>query len=413
MSLPSTGAFRSLRNRNYRLWAAGAFVSNVGTWMQRTAQDWLVLTELTHRNATAVGIVMALQFGPSLVLLPLTGLAADHLDRRKLLFVTQGTMGVLALGLGLLTVTGAVQLWQVYVFALLLGCASAFDAPARQTFVSELVGTTDLSNAVALNSTSFQSARMIGPAAAGLLIGAVGTGWGFVFNAASFAAVLLALSLLRVADLHRTERPPLKRGSLAEGLHYVAARSDLKAVLTMLFLIATFGLNFALFISTMAVSVFHVGPHQYGLLTSMMAVGSVSGALLSARRARPRTSLLVAGAATFGIGCAAAALMPGYWLFGATLVVIGLASQTFMTTANSTVQLSAEPLMRGRVMAIYLAIALGSTPLGAPFVGWVADTFGPRWALAVGAAAGLAAASVGLRYLTTRGHGLREGSRLP
>jgi MFS family permease len=399
MSVAATGAFRSLKNRNYRLWAAGAFVSNIGTWMQRTGQDWLVLTQLTDRNATAVGIVMALQFGPSLALLPFTGLAADHLDRRKLLFVTQGAMGVLALALGLLTVTGTVQLWQVYSFALLLGCATAFDAPARQTFVSELVGTSDLSNAVALNSTSFQAARMIGPAAAGLLIAAVGTGWAFIFNAASFAAVLGALSLLRVHDLHRTERPLLKRGSLVEGLRYVAGRGDLKAVLAMLFLVATFGLNFALFISTMAVSVFHVGPHQYGLLTSMLAVGSMTGALLSARRARPRMSLLVGGAALFGLGCAAAAAMPGYWQFGATLVVIGIASQTFMTTANSTIQLSSDPLMRGRVMAIYLAIALGSTPLGAPFVGWVADTFGPRWALAVGAAGGIAAALVGLRYV--------------
>jgi MFS family permease len=402
MSVAATGAFRSLKSRNYRLWAAGAFVSNIGTWMQRTGQDWLVLTQLTDRNATAVGIVMALQFGPSLALLPFTGLAADHLDRRKLLFVTQGAMGVLALALGLLTVTGTVQLWQVYSFALLLGCATAFDAPARQTFVSELVGTNDLSNAVALNSTSFQAARMIGPAAAGLLIAAVGTGWAFIFNAASFAAVLGALSLLRVQDLHRTERPLLKRGSLVEGLRYVAGRGDLKAVLAMLFLVATFGLNFALFISTMAVSVFHVGPHQYGLLTSMLAVGSMTGALLSARRARPRMSLLVGGAGLFGLGCAVAAAMPGYWQFGAMLVVVGIASQTFMTTANSTIQLSSDPLMRGRVMAIYLAIALGSTPLGAPFVGWVADTFGPRWALAVGAAGGIAAALVGLRYLRSR-----------
>ena len=187
-SLKST--FRSLRIFNYRLWAAGAIVSNMGTWMQRTAQDWLVLTELTHKNATAVGIVMALQFGPQLLLLPLTGFAADHLDRRKLLFATQAAMGALALGLGILTVTGVVQLWHVYVFALLLGCVTAFDAPARQTFVSELVGEAELSNAVALNSTSFNAARMIGPAIAGMLIASVGSGWVFLINAASFAAVL-------------------------------------------------------------------------------------------------------------------------------------------------------------------------------------------------------------------------------
>jgi MFS family permease len=401
MSSGPGGAFRSLRNRNYRLWAAGAFVSNVGTWMQRTAQDWLVLVELTPHNATAVGIVMALQFGPSLALLPLTGLAADHVDRRRLLLITQGAMGVLALTLGLLTVLGAVQLWHVYVFAFLLGCVSAFDAPARQTFVSELVGTSDLANAVALNSTSFQVARLVGPAVAGMLIATFGSGWSFLCNAVSFAAVLGSLAWLRASELHRSEPPALKRGSLGEGLRYVWGRDDLKAVLGMLFLVATFGLNFPIFIATMAVSVFHVGAHAYGLLTSVMAVGSVIGALLSARRARPRMSLLVAGAGVFGVGCAAAAMMPGYGLFAAALVVIGIAAQTFMVGANSTVQLASDPPMRGRVMAIYLAIALGSTPLGAPLVGWVADAFGPRWALAVAAIAGLAAALVGAHYMAT------------
>lgn len=254
---------------------------------------------------------------------------------------------------------------------------------------------------------SFQAARMIGPAVAGVLIAAVGSGWAFLANAASFAAVLVALSLLRVSDLHRTAHLPPTRGGLAEGLRYVGRHDDLKAVLAMLFLVATFGLNFAIFIATMAVGVFHVEAHEYGLLTSLMAVGSVAGALLSARRARPRMSLLVGGAAAFGAGCAAAAAMPSWWLFGATLVVIGIAAQTFMTTANSTVQLSSDASMRGRVMAIYLAIAIGSTPLGAPIVGWVADAFGPRWALCVGAAAGLAAAIVGMRYLA-EGSGVRS-----
>ena len=393
------GAFRSLRNRNYRLWAAGAFVSNVGTWMQRTAQDWLVLAELTPHNATAVGIVMALQFGPSLVLLPLTGWVADRVDRRKLLLVTQGAMGALALALGLLTVFGAVQLWHVYVFALLLGCVTAFDAPARQAFVTDLVGTSDLANAVALNSMSFQAARMVGPAVAGVLIAAFGTGWSFLCNAVSFAGVLASLAWLRVSELHRTPTPAHARGNLADGLRYVWHREDLKTVLAMLFLIATFGLNFPIFISTMAVSVFHVGAHAYGLLSSMLAMGSVIGALLSARRAGPRMPLLVGGAAVFGVGCAVAAVMPGYFFFAAALVVIGVASQTFMVGANSTVQIASDPALRGRVMAIYLAISLGSTPLGAPIVGWVADAFGPRWALAVAAVAGLAAALVGARYV--------------
>jgi len=381
-----TGTFRSLRRFNFRMWAAGAIVSNVGTWMQRTAQDWLVLTELTHRNATAVGVVMALQFGPHLLLLPLTGFAADHLDRRKLLIATQASMGALALGLGILTVTGFVRLWQVYVFAFLLGCVSAFDAPARQTFVSELVGEADLSNAVALNSTSFNAARMMGPAIAGLLIASVGTGWVFLINAASFLAVLCSLALLRVGELHRKDRAERTRGSFAEGFRYVWKRPDLKAILLMLFFIGTFGLNFPIFISTMSVTIFH------------------AGALLAARRAQPRIALLFAGAGIFGFGLALAAVMPNYGLFGLALIVIGASAQTFTTTANSTMQLSTEPTMRGRVMAIFLAIALGGTPLGAPLVGWVADTFGPRWALGVGAASGFAAAIVGIHYLARYRH---------
>ena len=341
------GTFRSLRGFNYRTWAAGAIISNIGTWMQRTAQDWLVLTQLTRNNATALGVVMALQFGPQVLLLPLTGFAADHLDRRKLLFATQAALGVLALGLGILTVTGLVRLWHVDVFAFLLGCVSAFDAPARQTFVSDLVHEVDLSNAVALNSTSFNAARMIGPAIAGGLIAGVGSGWVFLINAASFAAVLGALGQLRKHELRPRDHAHPSRGSLIEGFRYVWRRPDLMAVMTMLFLIGTFGLNFPIFIATMSVSVFHKGAGQYGLLTSTMAIGSVTGARLSTRRERPRLPLLIAGAAIFGIGAGAAALMPNYALFGVALVVIGMSAQTFTTTANGAVQMTTDPTMRG------------------------------------------------------------------
>jgi MFS family permease len=392
-------AFRSLRNYNYRLWAAGCLVSNVGTWMQRTAQDWLVLTALTHHNASAVGTVMALQFGPQLLLLPWTGWAADHVDQRKLMMATQASMGLLALLLGIMTITGVVQLWHVYVFAFLFGCASAFDAPVRQTFVAQLVGDADLPNAVALNSTSFNAARMIGPAAAGLLIAGVGTGWAFIVNGLSYVGVLCSLAWLRKDELHARAHGSAGGRGMLDGLRYVWKRPDLMALLGMLFLVATFGLNFPIFIGTMAVSVFHTDARGYSLLSSTMAVGSVVGALLAASRERTQFSALVVGAGVFGVGCALAAVSPGYLWFAAALALTGVAALTFTNTSNSLLQLSTEPAMRGRVMALRLGIALGTTPIGAPIVGWVADHAGPRWALGVAAASGFAALAVGMRYL--------------
>jgi MFS family permease len=398
----SEGTFRSLRNPGYRAWFAGSLVSNIGTWVQRTAQDWLVLTQLTPHNATALGVVMALQFGPHIVLLPLTGSAADRFDRRRILVATQSAMFVLALTLGLLTLAGAVQLWHVYAFALLLGCVTAFDAPASQTFVSELVGDKDLSNAVGLNSTSFNVARMVGPAIAGVLLATLGTGWAFTANAVSYLAVLAALWRLRTTPRHAGAHAA--RGGFVDGLRYVRGRPDLMAILWMLFLIGTFGLNFTIFISTMAVSVFHAGASRYGLLMSIMAIGTISGSLLAARRQQPRIEILLWSATVFGAGCALAALMPTYGLFGAALMVIGVSALTFANSTNSLLQLGTEPAMRGRVMAMRLAIALGGTPIGAPIVGWVADTAGPRWALGVGAASGFAAALVLLRYLARHRH---------
>jgi len=398
--------FRSLSSLNYRIWFAGALVSNVGTWMQRTAQDWIVLTQLSHNDALAVGVVMALQFGPQLVLLPVTGFAADHLDRRKLLMATQAAMGLLGLGLGILTITGTVTLWEVYLFALALGIAAAFDSPARQTFVGDLVGPKLLGNAVALNSASFNSARLIGPAVAGLLTAAVGAGWVFLINAISFVAVLISLTFMRRDQLHTSTRASRSRGSLVEGFKYVSKRPDLLAIFAMVFLIGTFGLNFPIFVATMASTVFHKGAGEYGILSSVMAIGSVAGALLAARREKPRGSLLAVAAVIFGIGCIAAAAAPGYWIFGAMLAIVGVASQTFNTTANGVVQLSTDPLVRGRVMAIYMAIFMGGTPIGAPIVGWVADAFGPRWGLVVGGASGIAAAAIGIYYMV-RFRGMR------
>jgi MFS family permease len=403
------GTFRALKVFNYRVWAIGSLLSNVGTWMQRTAQDWLVLTELTHHSATAVGVVMGLQFGPQLLLLPWTGYAADRFDRRMLLFVTQAASGFLAIILGLLAVTGLVQLWHVYVLALLSGCVNAIDAPARQTFVSDLVGDDYLSNAVALNSTSINVAQMIGPAVAGIVIAAVGSGWAFLINGASFGAVLGSLGLLRVNELQANVRATRFPGNFVEGFRYVWSRPDLKAILWMIFLIGTFGLNFPIFISTMSIKTFHGGPDQYGFLTSVMAVGTLAGALLAAGRDKPRFGFLLVGAATFGLGFAFAAMTPNVWLFGVALVVIGVSGLTFINSTSSLMQLSTEPVMRGRVMALRLALGVGATPIGAPFVGWVADASGPRWALSVGAASGLMAAIVALVYFIQYRHPRPQG----
>ena len=394
MKNPAAGSFSALGNFNYRLWTAGALVSNVGTWMQNVAQDWLVLTQLTDHDASAVGIVMGLQFAPWLLLLPWTGSAADHFNQRKLLMATQAIMGFLAVALGVLTIAGVTRLWHVYVFAFLFGCASALDAPVRQTFVAELVGDELLPNAVALNSTSYNAARLIGPAAAGLLIAKVGTGWAFLLNGISFGAVLISMAFFRVSELTPNARSPRTSGGFAEGLRYVWGRPDLRAILVMLFLIGTFGLNFPIFISTMAVSVFHTDARGFGLLSSIMAVGTVSGALIAAGRTNLHFGSLLIGAAVFGIGCTLAAIAPGYWWFGGALAITGAAVLTFTNATNTMMQLSTEPGMRGRVMALRVAVALGATPIGAPIVGWVANAFGPRWALGVGAGSGFAAALV-------------------
>lgn len=390
--------FRSLRTRNYRIWAAGAFVSNIGTWMQRIAQDWLVLTQLTNHSATSVGVVMALQFGPPIILMPVVGRVADRVDRRKLLLATQSALAATALGLGLLVITGMVALWQVYVFAGLMGCISAFDAPVRQTFVAELVGDADLPNAIALNSTLFNSAQLIGPAIAGVLIAALGTGWLFIINGLSFVAVLTSLLKMRVSELHRRPQRSAAGAGMLDGLRYVKHKPDLVVALIMLFVLGTYGINFPIFISTMSVTTFHGGPHLYGALSSALAVGSVLGALLAAGREQPRLTLLAASACGFGVAGTLAAVMPNVWSFGLTLVALGAMAQTFTTSTNSLVQLRTDPAMRGRVMAIYMAIFLGCTPLGAPTIGWVADVFGPRWALGVGAASGFVAALLAFAY---------------
>ena len=388
--------FQAFRHPNYRLWATGAIVSNTGTWMQRVAQDWLVLTVLTADSGVAVGITTGLQFAPMLLLAPVAGAVADRLDRRTVLIGTQCASGVLALVLGLLVVTDAARLWQVYLLAALLGVAAAFDAPARQTFVSELVPPEVLANAVGLNSASFHAGRLIGPGLAGLMIHWLGTGPVFLINAVSFGAVVLALSRMRPASLIPAARSERGAGGMRAGLRYLRTRGDLVLILVIIGAVGTFGLNFQLTTALMARLEFHQGAQAYGLLGSIMAIGSLAGALLAARREHPSLSLVIKATLAFGFFATVAALMPTYTSFAIALVPVGLSALTLMTTANAAVQLGTEPAMRGRVMAIYIAIFLGGTPVGSPIIGWIGQTFGARWTILLGGGIALVFGLAGL-----------------
>ncbi len=378
--------FASLSIRNYRIWAAGALVSNVGTWMGRVAQDWVVLTELTDHSATALGIVTGLQFAPMLLLAPWTGAVTDRMPKRALILVAQATLGLSALIGGLLVVSGTAQLWHFYLLALLTGVATAFDNPARQTFVGEMVPAERLANAVALNSASFNLGRLVGPGVAGLTIAAIGSGPTMLANAVTFAAVIASLLLMRPSELTPAPRSA-RRGSVVEGLRYVRSRPDIKLVMVLIFVLGTFGMNFQLTSALMATQVFDKGSQEYGLLGSVMAVGSLSAALLAARRGEPRLRVLLLALVGFTVASGAAAVAPSYLTFAIALAACGLSALTAMTTANAMVQMRTEPSMRGRVMALYMAIFFGGTPLGAPLVGWIGDVLGPRWTIGIGAAA--------------------------
>ncbi len=376
--------FASLKYFNYRIWFAAALVANVGTWMQRVAQDWLVLNHLTDNSGTAVGIVTGLQFLPVLFLSTYAGVIADRVDRRKLLMVTQGLMGILALALGIMTLTGVVELWHVYVFAFLLGCVAAFDNPARQVFVSQMVPADKLANAVGLNSASFNAARLVGPGIAGLLIAWVGTGWAFAINGVSFAATIAAMAFMRVGELRSYPKAPREKGQIREGVLYVRNRSDIVVIMIVVCVVSTLGLNFQLTSALMATTVFGKGAGEYGLLGSILAIGSLTGALMAARRKRPRVRLVVTSAFAFGIFSGLLALMPTYPLYALMSIPVGFFSLTLMTAANAAIQTSVEPEMRGRVMALYLIVFTGATPIGSPFVGWIGEQLGARWSIGIG-----------------------------
>jgi MFS family permease len=393
--------FRSLSNANYRLYAAGGVVSNTGTWMQRVAQDWLVL-QLTANSGAALGITTGLQFLPFLLFAPFAGLVADRMPKQRLLQLTNLGMALPAALLGVLAVTGTAEIWHVYVLAFVLGTASAFDAPARQSFVSEIVTADDLTNAVGLNSASFNAARLVGPGIAGFLIaalggGAVATGWVILLNAVTYAAPVLALRHMDADKLDSPEPGIRGPGAIREGISYVRARPDLLLILAIVFCAGTFGLNFQMTSALMATEVFDKGPTEYGLLGTFLAVGSLSGALVAARRERVRHRLVIGSAMAFGAVVTLAGLMPSYLTYALLTPLIGLTALTMITAANTFMQLHTTAGMRGRVMALYMTVFMGGTPVGAPVIGWIGETFGARWTLILGGL--LTMAGVGLATL--------------
>ena len=382
MSKRST--FASLSIRNYRLFWSGSFVANVGTWMNRIAQDWLVLTILTDNSAVALGIVTGLQFLPLPLLSPLAGAFADRFPKRRMLQLTQTGLMLNALILTLLVSFGAAELWHVYVLAVSQGIIQAFDAPARQAFVSEMVSEKNLPNAVGLNSMQFNSARLIGPGISGLLIGWFGVAPALWINTISFLGPILALAAMRASELFPARVGRTGRGAVREGFRYLLGRSDLMLIFAMVFTLGTFGLNFQVTNALMATEVFGLDADAYGLLGSVMAAGTLTGAFIAAGRGYPRFFNIVGALLGFAVCTLALTFAPSYWLFALLLIPTGLASISVMTAANSRVQLTTEPEMRGRIMALYMVVFMGGTPIGAPLVGWIGEVFGARATLLIG-----------------------------
>ena len=399
--------FASLSIRNYRYFFIGALISNLGTWIQRIGQDWLVLTKLTDNSSTALGIVTALQFLAIPLLSPYAGAIIDRYSKRTMLIITQVALMITGIGLWALVATDLVQLWHVYVFALIIGVISAFDNPARAAFVTEIVPQDYITNAVGLNSTSFNGARLIGPGLAGLLVAAFDVGPTLLINALSFLGMIIAVLLMHTDEMHPAKRTGTRGGAM-DGLRYLAHRPDLIVVLIIVFVMGTFGMNFQIFNATMSTVEFQVGSAEFGLLGTIMAVGTLAGSLLAASRTKPTLRTLLLSTGAFAVSTLALAFAPNYTVYAILLIPAGFFALTALTTANASVQLGTAPEFRGRVMAVYMAIFMGGTPLGSPLIGWVGQVLGPRASVLVAAlTTGICAAAVLIYYMTRKGLRMR------
>jgi MFS family permease len=388
----------SLRQRNYRLFFFGQLVSIAGTWMQTVAQSFVVL-DLTH-SGTQLGLTTAARFLPMFVFGPLGGVFADRMDRRRVLYVTQALSGLLA-GVFAVTVgTHSIRLWIVYLLALALGFVNVFDNPARQSFISEMVSTGDLPNAVTLNSVAANMARVFGAALGGVIAAAIGLALCFTFNALSFGAVLISLAAMRSSELFPAERVSRQKKQVRQGLRYVRNTPELLIPLLMIAVVGTLAWEFQVSLPLMASKVFHGGAASYGVMASVMGGGAVVGGLISAARSRPRARALCLAAIGWGIAILAAAVAPSFALELAALVFVGYGSITFNSLAKTTLQLAAKPEMRGRVMALWALAWMGSTPIGGPIVGWTGQAIGARWALVIGGLATLVCGVLALPALT-------------
>ena len=382
MSVKEDGNWRSFRHRNYRILFPANTVSNIGSWAQRIAQDWLVL-ELTNNNGTYLGLVTAVQFAPVLFFSLHGGKLADRFNKRKVLILTNIMGGAASLGLGVLVITDLIALWHVFALAAVLGISTAIDAPVRQAFTTEVVGQSDLPNAVSLNSANFNAGRLVGPAVSGGLIAAFGTGPSFIINGLSYFFVIAALLNLNEKAFFHLDRPK-SDGNIREGIAYAKARPDVYVFMLMVFFLATFGLNFQIFNALMATQEFGLGPASFGLMGTFIAIGSLTGAIGSARLERFRnTKFVVKGGILFSISIMVFAVIPSYNLYLVWLPICGFVALTTLVSANSIVQTSTDPAIRGRVMGIYLLIFMGGTPFGSPLIGATADLIGIRPTIAI------------------------------